>query len=76
MNKSRRKELERATALLQDAALIIQTVLEEEQEAFDNLSGNLQQSPNGQKMEESVSALEEAVSYCGDAVSSIESASA
>lgn len=51
MNKARRKELERALELLEEAKAIIEQCHEEEQEGFDNLSEGLQQSENGQKIE-------------------------
>lgn len=65
MNKARRKELEKAIALLQsmedtfnEAVGIIEGVRDEEREAFDNLSEGLQQSERGQRMEEAVDALD------------------
>lgn len=63
MNELRRKRLGEALAKADDALAIIQACLDEEQEAFDNLSENLQQSERGQAMEEAIAALEEAINY-------------
>lgn len=60
MNKARRKELERAIELLNEAKEIITACQEEEQEGFDNLSEGLQAAENGQKMETAAEALESA----------------
>ena len=58
MNKKQRKELEEAIGLLDKAKEIIERIGEEEQQKYDNLSDGLQQSENGQKLEESTNQLE------------------
>lgn len=58
MNKARRKELERAIELLNEAKDIITACQEEEQECYDNLNEGLQATENGQKMETAAEALE------------------
>lgn len=44
----------------------IENVLDEEQDAFDNLSEGLQYTKNGQKMEESIDYLEECLEIIDD----------
>jgi len=67
MNKERRKALAEIVAELQalpDLSEIkdrLETLKDEEQEAFDNMSEGLQQSDRGQQMEAAVSAMEEAI---------------
>lgn len=51
MNKARRKELEKAKDLLEQAQSIIEAVQEEEQEAFDNMPEGLQSSERGEQMQ-------------------------
>lgn len=58
MNKARRKELERAIELLEQAKEIIEAVTEEEQEAYDNLPESIQYGERGEAMEEIISDLE------------------
>lgn len=88
MNNDRRKRieaakvaLEAAKTSLEEATSIIETVRDEEQECYYNLSEGLQQTERGQKFEENVSNLEDALSIIGyaydpidDIVSSLDSA--
>lgn len=59
MNKARRKEIARAIELMDEAREILEAVMEEEQEAFDNMPESLQCSERGEAMEEYISTLEE-----------------
>ena len=61
MNKKDRKELDKAVGLIDEAKEIIDSVMNGEQEKFDNLSEGLQQSEMGQKLEANVSNLENAI---------------
>lgn len=68
MNKLRRKELsriieklERLEALRLEIKDELETVLEEEQEAFDNLPESLQESERGQQMQEYIEAMDGAL---------------
>lgn len=72
MNNERRKEIERAIALTQEAASILETARDEEHEAFDNLSVGLQASERGQAIEEAVSALGSAVDSLNEVISNLE----
>ena len=59
MNKERRKDLSKAMDKLYEGKDLLQSVLEEEQNAFDNMPEGLQQSERGETMEEGISAMEE-----------------
>ena len=61
MNKARRKEIARAIELMEQAREILESVRDEEQEAFDNMPESLQGSERGEAMEEYIYTLEEAV---------------
>ncbi len=54
MNNARRK-------LINDARELLQTAMDEEQEAFENLPESLQYTERGEAMETTVSELEEAI---------------
>lgn len=69
MNAERRKEINRALGLIEDAYGILETILEEEKEAFDNLPESLQEGDKGEQMQMAISTLEEWLGYL-DAVRS------
>jgi hypothetical protein len=52
MNKERRKELDRAAALITEAAEIISNAAQQEEEYFDFMPENLQGSERGERAEE------------------------
>ena len=65
MNRERRKTLKTAiekmdelTSIAEEAMEILQGVLDEEQEAFDNLPESLQEAERGQQMQEYIETLE------------------
>lgn len=58
MNAARRKELNKAIDLIEQAKEIISAVAEEEREAYDNLPEGLQESEMGEKMNEIADDLE------------------
>lgn len=68
MNKQRRKELEKAVALLAEAREIIEACMDEEQEAFDNMPESIQESERGEQMEEYIYNMETAI----DAIEEVE----
>lgn len=74
MNKQGRAELDRASKLLDEARSIIETISEEEQEKFDNLTEGLQAAERGQRMEEVASTLAEQVEAIGDVMIALEEA--
>ena len=61
MNKARRKQIEKALDLLQQASEIIAEVGDEEEEAFDNIPESIQESERGEKMQEYIDTIDEAV---------------
>ena len=75
MNNQKRKELNRATALLEEAREIIESVLDEEQDNYDNLTEGLQQTMRGQYMEEAIENMESAIDSIDDAIGALEDAS-
>ncbi len=72
MNNVRRKRIGEAMKHLSLARELLETVRDEEQEAYDNLPENLQESERGQKMEEAVDTLDTAVSDLENVESSLE----
>lgn len=57
MNDDRRKRIDEAMEHIAAARELLDTVIAEEQEAFDNLPEGLQNSERGQKMEETAGSL-------------------
>lgn len=74
MNKERRKTLDKAIALLEEAKSLLEEVAREEQDAFDNMLEGLQQGDKGQAMEGAISELESAFEGVIDAIASAENA--
>ncbi|EQB33536.1 hypothetical protein [Sphingobium ummariense] len=69
MNKERRTRIEDARAKIADAEAalqaateILEQVRDDEQAAYDNMPPSLQEGERGQKMQESIGALDEALS--------------
>ena len=61
MNKSRRKELEKAIELLEQASDIIDSAKVDEEDAYDSLPAGIQDSERGETMQEAISSLEDAL---------------
>jgi len=57
MNKERRKKLQEAITKLDEARSIIETVRDEEQEAFDNMPESFQYAERGHKMDEAIGSM-------------------
>ena len=74
MNNFKRKRLNEAIELLEQAKVLIDEVKEEEQTSFDNLSEGLQQSEKGVKMEEAITLLEESVDSIDEILPKIQEA--
>lgn len=72
MNANDRKELDKAIALLEQAKEIIESIGQEEQDKFDNMTEGLQQTERGQHMEEVSSELSDKASSIEDIISEIE----
>lgn len=74
MNKQDRKALHVAVGLIDQAREIIEGIMMDEQEKFDNLSEGLQQSAMGQKIEEGVSTLEGVIDSVDEVLEGINTA--
>ena len=72
MNNKRRKRIENIISKLEDLSVEIEEVMNEEQEAFDNLPEPIQCSDRGEQMEGYISSLDYAMNYVSDAISSLE----
>lgn len=74
MNAQRRKEIAKAIALIEDAIAILDSVAEEEREAYDNLPESLQYSERGERMEECAEAIEYVSSELSEQIDSLNDA--
>ena len=74
MNAQRRKEIAKAIALIEDAIAILDSVAEEEREAYDNLPESLQYSERGERMEECAEAIEYVSGELSDQIDSLNDA--
>lgn len=72
MNKARRKQLEEIVNALEEQKFTIESVCEEEQEAFDNLPESIQYSEQGETMESDISDMVDAVSDLENVISSLQ----
>lgn len=61
MNKTRRKELENAMVLIRQAMEIVETVRDDEQEAYDSLPAGIQDSDRGEQMDENINDMDSVV---------------
>lgn len=74
MNKARRKTLDELHSNLEALLSDLTTVRDEEQEAFDNLSENLQSGERGEAMQTAISSMETAIDNIESAMAEIETA--
>ena len=74
MNKHRRKVINELIEQAQELGSKIEEVLNEEQDYFDYMPENLQNSERGQNAEEAICNLEEAQGNIEDCISNLESA--
>ena len=72
MNKARRKAIEEIIDQLGTLKEQIESVCEEEQEAYDNLPESIQYSERGEAMSETASDLEDAASSIDDVMSTLQ----
>lgn len=72
MNKERRKRLAEAFEKIGEVKEIIESVKDEEQEAYDNLPGNFQNGERGEEMQGYIEMLDEAYGYLDDAESVVD----
>lgn len=74
MNNDRRKEINKAVSLLQEAMSILETARDEEGYTFNNMPENLQNSERGQLSEQAFGYLEEACCSLEEVISAAENA--
>lgn len=74
MNNKRRKTITNIINQLRASEDDITAVLEEEQDAFDNLPENLMESERGELAQNAIDLLEEAVNNVEEAINNLEEA--
>ena len=74
MNQDRRKQIDEAAGMLQDALALIEQIRDEEQESFDNMPESLQQSDRGNASEAAAEELEDAAGNLQYVIDGIENA--
>lgn len=68
MNNERRARIKTAHKMIKDALQILESVKDDEEDAFDNLSEGLQQTMRGEQMEENVDTLDGVIETIEDAL--------
>ena len=71
MNKDRRARIDELSVNLEDIRAAIEMLRDEEQEAFENLPENIQDSERGELMDSAVSSLDEASSAIEEAMNAL-----
>lgn len=61
MNAARRKQIEKAATLIEQAKEILQECLDEEQEYFDNMPESIQNGEKGERAQSAVDGMQEIV---------------
>jgi len=72
MNAERRKRIEAASAKIREAIGELESVRDDQQEAFDAMPGSFQQGERGEKSQSAIDAIESAIGDCENAESSLE----
>ena len=72
MNNDKRKRIDQATALIEEARSIIEEITQEESEADENMPMNLQYSDRGELIQEAINNLEYANSSFDELLGYIE----
>lgn len=76
MNKQRRAAISKIAGQVSDLLSEVESIRDDEQEAFEGMPENLQDSDRGQASAAAVEGLEAAMSSLEDAISSLEESSA
>lgn len=71
MNKKRRKEIENLRESISETKAKLQDLLDEEQQAFDNMPESIQESERGEEMQEIIEYMEAAIDSLGEATESL-----
>lgn len=72
MNKQRRNRIFKMVERINEIVGILEATRDEEQEALDNLPESIRESERGERIEEYIDALDNAVEYLIEGVSTIE----
>lgn len=71
MNKQRRKQLNEVISLLEDAMYSLQSLSEEEMEAYDNLPDGIKDSEKGEALYENADTMETASNDIQDIIDTL-----
>lgn len=74
MNAKRRKQIQDVWDKLDDLKSELESIMEEEQEAYDNLPESIQSTERGERMQEAADNLQNAIDAFDDVTSYLESA--
>lgn len=73
MNKERRSKITKIINQIEEAKSFLESVLADEESAFENMPENLQSSMRGEESEEAIDYMEEAIEALESAVEQLES---
>lgn len=62
MNKERRKRIMQLSEKLSEVRTSLESILNEEEDAFDNMPESLQETERGERMQEYIEIMKEAIS--------------
>jgi flagellar biosynthesis chaperone FliJ len=74
MNKTRRNDLSKIIAQIEEAKCNLETLRDEEQDYFDNKPENMQSGDKGSAAESAISEMEDAISNLESTIANIETA--
>lgn len=74
MNTERRKEIDKARGMIEEAKSILDQCENDEREYFDNMPENMQSGDKGQRAESAAEALNEAVGELENALGNLDTA--
>lgn len=72
MNKVRRANIKETVDLIERVKSVLESILDEEQEYYDNIPENLQTSQRVEDSEDAISNLEDAISNLEEAIGNLE----
>lgn len=72
MNRERRKRIMQLAEKLSEVRTSLESILEEEEDAFYNMPESLQESERGEQMQEYIETMEEAISNIEEIESNLE----
>lgn len=72
MNKVRRANIKETVDLIERVKSVLESILDEEQEYYDNIPENLQTSQRAEDSEDAISNLEDAISNLEEAIGNLE----